>query len=156
VSDPLVLDSACLIALERIGQLDLLPRLFEPLFCPPEVAREFGVPLPWLQVQEPAEAALVATLKILVDDGEAEAIALAAERRVRIVLDDGRARAVGRRLGLEMIGTVGLVVQAKRRGLIPAVRPLLDDLQKAGFHMSDGLLEEALRLAGEEPSTAGR
>ena len=99
MKEPIVTDSTCLIGLERIGHLDLLPALFEPIMIPPEVDREFGIILAWLRIEVPSHTAIVATLKLLVDDGEAEAIALASERQVRIVLDDRQARLVAKNLG---------------------------------------------------------
>jgi predicted nucleic acid-binding protein len=77
VKKPIVTDSACLIGLERIGRLDILPALFDPIIIPPEVQREFGGQLDWLQVRVPNNQALVNALKLVVGDGEAEAIALA-------------------------------------------------------------------------------
>ena len=67
---PIVTDSACLIGLERIGCLDILPALFDPIIIPPEVQREFGGPLDWLQVKVPNNQALINALKLLVDDGD--------------------------------------------------------------------------------------
>ena len=72
---PIVTDSACLIGLERIGRLDILPALFDPILIPPEVQREFGETRDWLQVRIPNNQALINALKLTVDDGEAEAIA---------------------------------------------------------------------------------
>jgi predicted nucleic acid-binding protein len=69
VKESVITDSTCLIGLERIGQLDTLPALFEPILIPPEVQREFGMSLPWLTVETPADQALVTALKLLVDDG---------------------------------------------------------------------------------------
>ena len=74
MKEPVVTDSTCLIGLERIGCLDVLPALFEPILIPPEVHKEFGTSLPWLTVEAPTDQGLVAALKMLVDDGEAEAI----------------------------------------------------------------------------------
>jgi predicted nucleic acid-binding protein len=149
VKEPVVTDSTCLIGLERIGHLDMLPALFEPIFVPPEVHREFGTSLPWLTVEEPADPALVTALKMLVDDGEAEAIALARERVWRIILDDRQARSVARRLGISIIGTVGILMRAKRSGIIPSLKPLLSKLEANQFYVSNVLKEEALRLANE-------
>jgi predicted nucleic acid-binding protein len=75
VKEPVVVDSACLIGLERINQLDLLPALFDPILAPPEVRREFGQSLAWLQIAVPTNQALVQAFKITLDSGEAEAIA---------------------------------------------------------------------------------
>jgi predicted nucleic acid-binding protein len=85
----------------------------------------------------------------MVDDGEAEAIALAAERQLRIVLDDRKARDVAFRMGLKVIGTVGILVRAKRTGLIPWLKPLMNELADNGFRLSEDLKREALLLAGE-------
>jgi predicted nucleic acid-binding protein len=146
---PIVLDSTCLIGLERLECLELLPRLFEPVFVPPEVAREIGTPLTWLTIKAPSDSAVVDALNMLVDSGEAEAIALARELQVKVVLDDRRARTVGERMGVVVLGTLGILIQAKRAGEIPAVGPFLERLEKVGFHMTTHLMEEALRLAGE-------
>jgi predicted nucleic acid-binding protein len=86
---------------------------------------------------------------MLVDDGEAEAIALARERGSKIVLDDRQARLVGSNLGLAIIGTVGVLVKAKHSGIISVLKPVLDDLEANGFYLSSTLKEEALRLVGE-------
>jgi predicted nucleic acid-binding protein len=65
MKEPAIADSTCLIGLERIGQLPLLPALFEPLVVPPKVQEEFGVPLDWLQVQAPKDTVLIVALDLL-------------------------------------------------------------------------------------------
>ncbi len=147
--EPIVPDSSCLISLERIDQLHLLPALYRPVVSPPEVQREFGIRLPWLQLEAPSDKTLVAALGLLVDEGEAEAIALACERSWRVALDDRRARSVATRLGVRVIGTVGILVRAKQSALVSSLKPLLDNLESSGFHLGDALKREALRLAGE-------
>ena len=146
---PVVVDSSCLISLERIGRLDLLPALFDSVVVTPEVSREFGAAPSWLSVEAPLNTALVRALSLLVDSGEAEAIALAQERGWRIILDDRRARAVAARVGVHVIGTIGVLVRAKQEGVIPSLTPLLGALESGGFHLSEALRREALRLAGE-------
>jgi predicted nucleic acid-binding protein len=81
--------------------------------------------------------------------GEAETIALALEKGMRIILDDRKARGVAARLGLSITGTVGLLIKAKQAGVIPALKPLLELLQHNNFHIGKELVEEALRLANE-------
>ena len=144
-----VCDSSCLIALERIGHLDLLPALFDPIQAPPAVREEFGSTLEWLRIEVPADRALVTALGMLMGPGEAEAVALASERRLPIILDDRQARAVARKLDLQIMGTVAVLVRAKKQGLIQAIRPLLDTLAEHEFRLSEALRQEALRLAGE-------
>lgn len=106
MSESVVTDSTILIGLERIGHLDVLPALFNPILMPPAVQQEFGIALPWSQVETPTDQGLVAALKILVDEGEAEAIALAYQRGLQIILDDRQARAVARNMDIPIIGTL--------------------------------------------------
>lgn len=148
MKEPVVIDSTCLIGLDQIGHLKLLPDLFDPVVAPPEVERESGISPQWLRIEVP-NPVLVAALQANVDDGEAEAIALAAERQWRIVLDDRKARDLAQRMGLTVIGTVGILVRAKRSGLIAWIKPLLDDLSRQGFRLSETLKREALLLVGE-------
>lgn len=145
----IISDSACLIGLERIQALDILPGLFGTIVIPPKVQQEFGTVLPWLHVENPSNPEFIASLKLMVDDGEAEAIALAYEKGGRIILDDRHARKIAARLGVAMIGTVGILVKSKRHGLIAAVKPLIEQLEKHNFYISEALKHEALRLAGE-------
>ncbi len=145
----IISDSACLIGLERIQALDILPNIFDPIVIPPEVQQEFGIVLPWLHVEVPLNQGFITSLKLMVDDGEAEAIALAYEKGWRIILDDRHARNVAKRLGVTMIGTVGILVRAKRQGHIAAVKPFIEQLEMQNFYISKALREEALRLANE-------
>lgn len=150
MKEPAVADSTCLIGLERIGRLDILRALFEPLVIPPKVQEEFGVAIEWIEVEPPSNRMLVDALKLMVDEGEAEAIALAMEKGWPLVVDDRKARAWAKRLGIRVIGTAGILVRAKREGVIPAVKPLIEALQQVGFRLGTELVNEMLRLAGEE------
>jgi len=144
-----VVDSTCLIGLERIGRLDILPAILDPILVPPAVVSEFGSHPGWLTVLSPVNSGTVAALKLIVDIGEAEAIAVAQERGCRIILDDRKARMVAQRLGIPVTGTVGILLKAKGAGVIPTVLPLLDALDAHNFHVSRELRAEALRVAGE-------
>jgi len=77
-------------------------------------------------------------------------LALAIEARAdRILLDDLLARRIARTLDLSVIGTVGILLVAKRRAIISSVRPHLDALLRESFFMGPGLYDDVLRLAGE-------
>jgi predicted nucleic acid-binding protein len=149
VSESVVADTTCLIALERIGQLDLLQRLFFSVLIPPEVAREFNTPAEWLTVKSCSQVHVLASLKSQVDEGEAAAIALAHELNLKIILDDRAGRSAAKQFGLSVIGTIGLLVMAKKRGLIRTVRPFVEDLERYGFYMTEALKQEVFRLADE-------
>jgi Predicted nucleic acid-binding protein, contains PIN domain len=149
VKEPAVADSTCLIVLERIRRLELLRGLFEPLVIPPSVQEEFGRAVDWLIVQAPSDLRLIRVLRLVVDDGEAEAIALALEKGWQRIVDDRKARSWAKRLGIRIIGTAGVLIRAKQAGLIPSVKPLLEAMQQEGFRMDPVLMAEVLRLAGE-------
>lgn len=151
MKEPVVTNSTCLISLERIGYLQLLADLFEPVFIPPKVQEEFASSVAWLKLKAPRNSALVTALNHIIGPGEAEAIALAAEDQTLPILDDLKARQWAKRLGIRIIGTVGVLLRAKHHHLVQSVHPLLEALKNAGFHVSSSLEEEALRLAGEKP-----
>ncbi len=138
-----------MIALDRIGQIELLPALFQVL-APPAVA-EFGRHPDWLTVRPAPDGAQVAELLEVIDRGEAEAIALALTiPDAQLLIDEALGRKVALQLGLHVTGTAGILVEAKRQGHIPAVRPLLDALvRKHDFHLSEKLYGHILETAGE-------
>lgn len=145
-----VSDSTALITLARIERLALLPRLIGRILIPDAVRAETGTDVDWLSVRAIRNSALIAALRTQVGPGEAEALALAAETPGAVlILDDKKARRLAAAMTLPVVGTVGLVVRAKREGVVPACRPLLDELRAADFHMSPALYRDALRLAGE-------
>lgn len=156
-----VADSGPLICLARIGQIELLPRLFSRILAPPEVWNEVTVKgqghpgayevshVAWLTVQTPDEQ-LVRPLGILVDAGEAEALALAQTTpNCLILLDDSRARKVAERLNIKPIGTLGLLLRAKRLGLIEMIRPHIDALVGNGIYIRQALVNAVFDAAGE-------
>lgn len=142
-------DSTCLIGLERVSRTDLIPQLFEPIFIAPAIAMEFGKPIPWTNAVVSPDPHEVAALALMVDAGEAEAIAIAVEKNCLLITDDKQARKVARSLGLRVIGTVGILIRAKRQGLIQSIKPIIESLESTGFHISGPLIEEALLIAGE-------
>ena len=86
-----------------------------------------------------------------IDYGEAEVIALALEKKTDLVLlDEKEAREVAERLGFRVLGTVGLLIWAKREGLIKSVQENLDALrEKAGFRLKPELYKQVLIEVGE-------
>ena len=146
-----VTNSTCLIGLERIERLDILPQVFDTVFAPPAVAKEVQVSVDWLSVQTVANPSVVTALRTQMDEGEAEAIALALELSdVLLILDDKKARRVAQQMGMKVIGTVGMLLRAKRQGVIAEVKPLFMRLTEVNFRLSQGIIHEALRLSGED------
>ena len=149
MKEAVVSDSTCLIGLERVGRLDILPTLFDSVMIPPEVEREFGGKFAWLKVEHLTNIRLVAALQMVVDAGEAEAIALASEKKCLLITDDKQARSAAKRLGVTVIGTVGVLIRAKQNKIITGIKPILDAFDANDFRISRALREEALKIAGE-------
>ena len=82
--------------------------------------------------------------------GEAETIALGMKRPdALLVVDDRAARGAATAARLDVIGTVGVLLLAKERGLVETVGLVLDELTELGFRLSDRVRREALGRAGE-------
>lgn len=154
---PVVSNSSPLIALAAMKRLDLLPALFQSVLIPPAVAHEIrrSVPLPlaWLEIRTLGASLPETVLRCSLANGEREAIGLALEVRPdAIILDDLPARRVAHAAGLNVVGTLGVLLGAKRAGLLPAIRPELDRLVEASFFLSPQLYSELLQAAGETDS----
>ena len=86
-------------------------------------------------------------------DGEWEAIALSVELGASaILIDDRPARRLAEAAGLNVIGTLGLLLEAKRQGHVKTIRAELDKLLETSFFLSQQLYDQLLRLAGEHRS----
>jgi len=85
-----------------------------------------------------------------IDKGESSAIALALETPdCTIILDDYKARKIADQLGLHFTGTIGVVVKAKLKGVIPSIKPILSKIKTTDFRLSSELELLALKEAGE-------
>jgi predicted nucleic acid-binding protein len=150
-----VSDTSPITALMSVGQAELLRELFDKVVIPPAVLRELTRTHPalpqWLQTRTLVSANHADRLSAELDAGEAEAIALAAEIKAdRLLIDERRGRRIAEREGVHVIGLLGVVLLAKRRGLVPNARALLDDLTRdAGVYLNEDLIERALRAVGE-------
>ncbi len=156
-------DTTCLSALVRIGELDLLKRLFHEVIIPVKVHEEllalssFGVDvsifstLDWIKIQQPEASPLLNELLTVLDTGESYAIALAIELNADwLIVDDLDARHIAAQLNINITGTGGVFIQAKDRGVITQVKPYLDLIMtKAGFRLSSTLYNRILQLASE-------
>jgi predicted nucleic acid-binding protein len=159
-----VSNASPLISLARIGKLDLLRQLYDELFIPEAVWHEVvieGVGQPgadevkaatWIKTQSVTNTPLVHALRQELDAGEAEAIVLTLETQAELLLMDERVgREVARHLGLRYTGLIGVLVEAKHKGVLSAVTPQLDELRNiAGFRISDALYVRVLQDEGEE------
>ena len=154
VTAPVVSNASPLIALAHVGRLDVLNLLFGDVVVPRAVANEIGPELPvlpqWLVVVTPTQPLASQVQAPSLGPGERETISLAMEQAAKVVLlDDRPARRLAISLGLNVVGTLGILLACKRRGIVTEVGPVLNDLVAKGFRVAPRLLEQVLRDAGE-------
>lgn len=158
-------DTSVITNLAAIGQLQLLSQLYNQVTIPEAVYRELAdidppVPgslevqtAPWIEVRQVTNYKVVKYLmnEVWLDPGESEAIALALELNAELLLiDERRGRAEADRLGVRITGLLGILVEAKRKNLIVAVKPLLDALiATSEFRVSSALYKQILDVADE-------
>jgi len=147
----IIADSSCLILLDKIEELELLKMLFGTVIITSVIAEEFGVPLPgWILIKDAGNKNYQDILELSVDQGEASAIALAVEQSdCLLILDDLKARKLAAELKLNFTGTVALLVEAKLKGYIISVRPIIDKIRKTNFRLTPELEKKILTSAGE-------
>lgn len=158
-------DATALIGLARIGRLDLLRLLPSPIFVTTRVWQEVvddprkpGV----AGLQQARDDGLLAvvdegdpTAFPQLDPGESTVLSAAAAVGAAVVIDERKARTLVntdpslRSSIREATGIIGLIVLAQRRGYLPAVRPLLDELIRQRFWISPAFYQDVLRAAGE-------
>ncbi len=143
-----VCNSTPLIALSRIGKLKLLREYFSEVYIPQEVYDEVvtrGGGLSgakdvkstgWIKVKVVSNEIAIDSLCTTLDRGESEAIVLAREKNALLILDDGAGRRIARSLGLQITGTIGLLLLAAEDGKLNLKRSI-DDLMSAGFRLSE-------------------
>jgi predicted nucleic acid-binding protein len=168
-----VADAGPLIALARLDALHVLAGLYGQVWVPHTVWQEAtagGVfadstriaaaqlagallVVPDTQLDADRSAGALAAMELL-DAGERAAVAQALALREQgrpslLVLDDAAARAAAQRQQLPLVGTVGILLRSKERGLVDKLAPLLYALQVNGYFVSQELVQTALHLAKE-------
>lgn len=150
-----VSDTSAISNLLAIGLEGILRDLFGEVLIPPAVELElmrWHSDLPtFLSVVVPVRGDLMQSLSSLLDPGETEAISLAVEIGAALLLiDERKGRSEATSLGLKTTGLLGVLLEAKRAGLLEELRPVFDDLVSiADFRVSAAVKAEFLRLAGE-------
>ncbi len=158
-----VSNTSPIINLAAIDQLYLLYQLYEIIYIPHAVFSEIektGAGLPgakevkefeWIVVRNVNDQKFVKALQSDLDDGEAEAIALALELKADLLLIDEKiGRSIASNFELKFVGLIGVLVEAKSKGLIKNIKTLIDKLKnKAGFWISDELYNYILNTVGE-------
>lgn len=149
----IISNSSCLIVLEKLGKLDILQNLYGKIIIPPAVVHEvfrYKHKPVWVEVVKVKQPIASMILEKSLGDGESEAIALSLELKSDLlIIDDLAARKLATELNLKYTGVVGILLEAKARGLISEVRTYLDQMLKHDFRISRTVYDDALELAGE-------
>ncbi|HID31529.1 MAG TPA: DUF3368 domain-containing protein [Desulfobacterales bacterium] len=160
-----VSNTSPLLNLAIINRLLLLREQFGEIWIPPAVLEELriGEDLPgsqalreaieagWLRVRDIKNQPFVQVLERDLDRGEAEAIVLALQVKAEcVLLDEREGRRIAKSLGLKVTGVLGILLRARRDGKLASLKEVLDELrEKAGFHISEKLVDEILRESRE-------
>ncbi|MEM6345292.1 MAG: DUF3368 domain-containing protein [Bacteroidota bacterium] len=153
MSDPIIIaDASPLIALEDIGELDILHRLYGEILITDLVRNEIHASLPpWIKISDEYDPQQKQLLELELDAGEASAIALAiAKQPKRLIIDEIKGRSVAKRLGLSVIGTLGIIILAKEKGVIQSGKLILQKLEQHGFWISAKLKQQIIKRLKEE------
>jgi predicted nucleic acid-binding protein len=147
----IISDTSCLIALSNIGKLHILKDLYQEVTITNEVQNEFAEPLPgWIIVKNVINRKQQALLEKLLDKGEASSIALAIENQDSIlIIDEMKGRKVALSYHLDIIGTIGVIVTARKKGIITDLMSVIFELIHEGFRVSDRLLKRLKEEFGE-------
>ena len=159
----IVSNTTPLSELAKVGQLNLLRELFGKIIIPVEVYNEVttgnhpaveAVPsAQWIEVltiQAPTKV-LQLQRKSKLDLGESATIILAEELKAnRVLIYERLGRKVAQSRNLPVTGTIGLLLIAKKKGIITEIKPILDQFLKQGKRISLILYQEVLDMAGEK------
>lgn len=159
----LVADASPLIVIAQSGLIPMFVKLVKEVIVPQTVYAECTSDISRPGAQAIRDAAQHGQIHVLpdasppagdpgeasLDAGELAAIYMATELRCTILVDDRLGRQAATRRGLAVIGSAGLLLEAKKQGVVPAVAPILDMWKKSGYFLADSLIEVVLERAGE-------
>ena len=158
MNEKIVINTSPLLALGKMQAFDVVATLPFEFLCPSEVAAEiqagnnqgYDVEVPAfitiVSLQNPLSPLAVASL----DAGEADVIQLALENNIaQVCIDELKGRRAALAVGLQVVGSLGLIGKAKTLKLIPAVRPLIEKAKDAGIYYDEKLIEIFLKHLGE-------
>ena len=158
-----VADTTPLIGLASIGRLGILQELFQEVYIPQAVfdetvthgheeskAKKEVSQAGWIHVVDVKDRLAVSVLLDEMDLGEVETIILASEMNADwVLMDEKKGRRKLAQLNIPKIGTLGILLKARQLGLIPLLKPEIEDLQRTGFSISPLVVEQVLEIAGE-------
>lgn len=145
----IVSDASPLIILKKSGAMPILEKLFEEVIIAGEVREElyrkekvFFEKASSIKTVLVKDRNSVIVLSVIVDKGEAEAIALALENNLPLLIDDLKGRRLAENLEMKYIGTLELLKIAKDRGIIKEVRPVIEKFLEGGYYLDTRFIEK--------------
>jgi uncharacterized protein len=164
-ADLIIVNTSPLLALDACSQIDVLRSLYARVVIPEKVDEELSVGktrslLPggltaahrrWIEVL-PLSGPPHASLTAMLDPGEAAVIALALELGAsQVLIDERTGWREAQTNGLTPVGSVGIILLAKKKGLITEVKPHLHEMRTKGIYLSKRVIDNAIIQAGETP-----
>ena len=157
-----VVNSSPLIALCGIGKLDLLRKIYGEIAIPAAVYEEISAKhnsickrnidnsSTWIHVCQIQNNLAKKLFKARLHAGEVEAMILAQEQNADLlIIDDALAKKHAVYLGINVTGTLGVLIKARQIDLIDKLEPLLRQLQRNNIYISEGLVTYCLQKVGE-------
>ena len=157
-----IVNSTPLIVLCNTGQLDILKKLYGEISIPEAVFNEITekedsacqlvkASLDWIHVEKITDKTEKKMYKAKLHDGEVEVMILAQEnpKADLVIIDDNAAKKTAKYLGLSVTGTLGVLLKAKKHGIIAKLGPVLEEIKRNGFYIGEELEKLILEQAGE-------
>lgn len=154
----IVSDTGPLVVLFKTDLMFLLKEIYQEVLVPETVKIELtrkseGVILfennPWIKVKKASDKESIRVLSLILDSGEAETIALALELNSIILIDERKGRNYAKKLNLIVRGTLGLLLEAKKKGKVKSVIECINKFKRAGYYLDEELIEALLLKSGE-------
>ena len=146
----IIADTSCHIIYDKIGQFEILQKTFVDLMVTKEVAEEFGDLPNWVTIKEVTDKSQYLQLSENLGKGEASSITLALEfDDSLLIIDEKKGRKVAKDLRIEIIGSLGILIKAKEKGVIKSVKEVLALIDETDFRISQTIREKVLKESGE-------
>ena len=153
-----VVNTTPLIALANVGKLELLRDLYGEILVPDAVlseiksepAKSVVKSSSWIKTVSVSYSGENGLFRAKLHAGEVEVMLLAKEQNADfVIMDDNPAKKTARFMGLKVTGTLGVILKAKKEGLIERVEPVMDAIISDGFYIDSGLRQMVLEEADE-------
>ena len=147
----IISDTSSLIALTNIRELEILKNVYGEVVITPEIAEEYGLEIPdWIIIEPVKDELTFKLLNLELDKGESSGIALALENESSLlIIDEKKGRAIAKKLGIKIVGILGVMIKAKETGVVDQIKPLIENLEKVDFRMSARLKARILKRVEE-------